>query len=155
MRWRRWHSLPAPLNALPYGVSVAGAGHGNIPFHLADVRLTPHYPAKSPLDDVLRLLVPGSDEFVTEKYAFEIGLTLREWGVALRNGLQANAAGKFLDPAIKGARLNPAKDLSFARDLDWKCCAGDFQKTLSRAASDFSQKLKTISQASDRGDSGT
>src|SRR5207237_4909143 len=72
--------------------------------------LTPHYPAKSPLDDVLRLLVPGSDEFVSEKYAFEIGLELRDWSVALRNGL-ANAAEKFLDPAVQGARLSAAKDV--------------------------------------------
>src|SRR5579862_1435819 len=28
----------------------------------ADVRLTPHYPAKSPLAEILRLVPPGSDE---------------------------------------------------------------------------------------------
>src|ERR1700679_4137728 len=42
-------------------------------FGFSDVRLTPHYPAKSPLEDVLRLVAPGSDGYVTEKYAFEIG----------------------------------------------------------------------------------
>ena len=36
-------------------------------FAFTDVRLTPHYPAKSPLADILRLVTPGSDEFVTEK----------------------------------------------------------------------------------------
>ena len=41
-------------------------------FPFSDLRLTPHYPEKSPLADVLRLVAPGSDEFVTEKYAFEI-----------------------------------------------------------------------------------
>ena len=111
MRWAPVAFLPAALHALPYGVAVSGAGHGNIPFHLADVRLTPHYPAKSPLDDVLRLLVPGSDEFVSEKYALEIGLELRDWSAALRNGLGANAVEKFLDPAVQGARLSAAKDV--------------------------------------------
>src|SRR6185369_13227058 len=111
MRWAPVAFLPAPFHAWPYEVPFVGAGHGNIPFRLADVRLTPHYPAKSPLDDVLRLLMPGSDKFVTEKYAFEIGLELREWSVALRNGLQANAAEKFVDPALEGARLNAAKDV--------------------------------------------
>ena len=38
-------------------------------FPFFDVRLTPRYPAKSPLEDVLRLAAPGSDEYVTEKYA--------------------------------------------------------------------------------------
>src|SRR5438552_18744000 len=111
MRWAPVAFLPAALHALPYGVAVSGAGHGNIPFHLADVRLTPHYPAKSPLDDVLRLLVPGSDEFVSEKYALEIGLELRDWSAALRNGLGANAVEKFLDPAVQGARLGAAKEV--------------------------------------------
>jgi Flp pilus assembly protein TadD/peroxiredoxin len=112
MRWAPTAFLPAPFYALPHGrLFAAGASHGNIPFHLADVRLTPHYPAKSPLDEVLRLLAPGSDEFVTEKHAWEIGVALHEWSVALRNGLQASAAEKFLDPALEGARLNAAKDV--------------------------------------------
>ena len=44
----------------------------------ADIRLTPHYPSKSPLEDVLRLVAPGSDEYVTERYAFEIGSQLNQ-----------------------------------------------------------------------------
>src|SRR5271167_4503696 len=42
----------------------------SLPF--SDVRFTPHYPARSPLEDVLRRVAPGSDEYVTEKYAYEI-----------------------------------------------------------------------------------
>src|SRR2546430_8022148 len=42
----------------------------SLPF--ADSRLSPRYPAKSPFDDVLRQVVPGTDEYITEKYAFEI-----------------------------------------------------------------------------------
>src|SRR6266576_6598345 len=52
-------------------------------FSFADIRLTPHYPSKSPLEDVLRLVAPGSDEYITEKYAFEIGSQLNEWSQAL------------------------------------------------------------------------
>src|ERR1700731_2750777 len=50
----------------------------------ADIRLTPHYPAKSPLEDILRLVAPGSDEYVTEKYAFEIGVLLQRWSRTLK-----------------------------------------------------------------------
>src|SRR5579862_8470061 len=53
-------------------------------FPLADYRLTPSYPAKSPLEDALRRVVPGTDEFATEKYAFEIKSMLDEWSHALR-----------------------------------------------------------------------
>ncbi len=58
-------------------------------FALSDVRLTPHYPARSPLEDVLRLVAPGSDEYVTEKYAFEIGMLLQQWSDALKASVTA------------------------------------------------------------------
>src|SRR5215470_6993219 len=112
MRWAPVAFLPAALRASPFGRLPAVADRdGNLPFQVADVRLKPHYPSQSPLDDVLRLVVPGSDEFVTEKYAFEISQVLREWGAALRGKLQASAAEKFLDPAVEGTRLNRKKEL--------------------------------------------
>ena len=39
----------------------------------------PAIQAKSPLEDVLRLVPPGSDEYVTERYAFEIQPLLKQW----------------------------------------------------------------------------
>ncbi len=53
-------------------------------FSLADIRLKPSYPARSPLEDVLRRVVPGSDEYITEKYAFEIDQLFRQWSRALK-----------------------------------------------------------------------
>src|SRR5208282_4128019 len=41
-------------------------------FPFSDVRLSPHYPTPSPLAEILRLLTPGSDEYITEKFALEI-----------------------------------------------------------------------------------
>ena len=58
----------------------------SLPF--SDVRLTPHYPARSPLEDVLRLVAPGSDEYVTEKYAFEIETLLQQWSQALKTSVR-------------------------------------------------------------------
>ena len=109
--WAPVAFLPAPLR-LPVRVpSVASAVPANVSFPLADVRLTPHYPAKSPLDDVLRQVTPGSDEFVTEKYALEIGRILRPWADALRRGgFAERVAEKFLDVSVEGARLAGAKE---------------------------------------------
>ncbi len=45
---------------------------GYLPFSLGEFHLKANYPTKSPLEDVLRLVAMGSDEFVTERYAFEI-----------------------------------------------------------------------------------
>ena len=78
--------LPAPIRAwpfrLPMGARFEEPAH-NLPF--SDGRLTPHFPAPSPLDEILRRVAPGRDEFLSEKYAAEIALLLNEW----RRGLAA------------------------------------------------------------------
>lgn len=48
-----------------------------VPF--CGIAINPHYPAKSPLDDVLCYVTPDSDEYVTEKYAAEIVQLLQLW----------------------------------------------------------------------------
>ena len=72
-----------------YGATLIAEAPGPDPnqapaFPLAEIRYRPHYPAKGPLDDVLALVAPGSDEYVTEKYAFEVDSLLQTWGAALR-----------------------------------------------------------------------
>ncbi|MGH9605681.1 MAG: tetratricopeptide repeat protein [Terracidiphilus sp.] len=63
----------------------------------ADLRLTPHYPAKSPLADIIALVTPGSDGYVTEKYADEIGSVLKKWSEALK---AAPAGPMFLAESV-------------------------------------------------------
>ncbi len=55
-------------------------------FPLHDGRYLPHYPVRSPLEDVLRLVTPGLDDYPTEQYAFEIGLVLDNWCRSLQQG---------------------------------------------------------------------
>jgi Flp pilus assembly protein TadD/peroxiredoxin len=79
--------------------------------HFSEIRLTPHYPAKSPLEDVLRLVAPGSDEYVSEKYAFEIESVLKQWGAALKQSVRdLSALANSLDVSIEGRSLVPAKE---------------------------------------------
>ena len=79
-------------------------------FTFADVRLTPHYPARSPLADILRLVTPGSDEYVTEKYAFEIESLLEQWSQTLKTSTRdLSAVAKSLDPSIEASSLGPGK----------------------------------------------
>jgi len=76
------------------------------PLPCSDLRLTPHYPAKSPLEDVLRLVRPGSDEYVLEKYAFEIMPLLNDWSRELRATPPArDVLAKFLDVSIEATSL--------------------------------------------------
>jgi len=76
---------PAPFHGYSF---VFGPGKSlpnrNASFPFSDIRLTPHYPVASPLEDVLRLVAPGSDDYVTEKYAWEIESLLKEWGQSLK-----------------------------------------------------------------------
>ena len=109
MRWAPVLFLPAPISA-PHFQSVfpATLRGATSSFPFADFRLTPHYPAKSPLDDVLRQVVPGGDEYVVEKYAFEIMRLLGEWARALQTAPPAlDVVAKFLDASIEGTSLVP------------------------------------------------
>src|SRR5882724_3874593 len=112
MRWTPFLFLPAPLRGAPFQSVGAGSGaERNAFLPVADFRLTPHYPAKSPLEDVLRLVAPGSDEYITEKYAFEIGRLLSDWSRELRSAPPAVAVlAKFVDPAIEATSFVPVSE---------------------------------------------
>src|ERR1700676_2388487 len=113
MRWAPVLFVPAPLQAWPLGLKLAAPPRAIPPFPLADSRVTPHYPAKSPLDDVLRLVAPGADEFVTEKYAFEIGRLLNKWSQALNAAPPAlHVLATFLDPSLQAAPLGSTQESS-------------------------------------------
>lgn len=100
------------MQVFPFPSMVSGAAEETTPvFPFADFRFTPHYPSKSPLDDVLSRVVPGTDEFVTEKYAFEIMRLLGEWSQVLKAEPPALAiAAKFLDASIEGVSLVPTQE---------------------------------------------
>ena len=80
-------------------------------FPLTEYRLTPHYPTRSSLDDLFRYVVPGSDEYVMEKYATEIARLLDEWGQELRsNERSLSTFTKFLGSSLKAAPLVPKEE---------------------------------------------
>jgi Flp pilus assembly protein TadD/peroxiredoxin len=104
--------LPAPFHASPLGLSRPEMS-GDRSFPFTDPRLTPHYPAKSPLDDILLRVVPGADEYITEKYAAEIMQLLGEWSRALQTAPPALASlANFLDASIAAASLIPIRDVA-------------------------------------------
>jgi tetratricopeptide (TPR) repeat protein len=109
MRWAPVLFLPAPLHSPLFRPLLAkNPGIRNPAFDFADFRVTPHYPAKSPLDDVLRKVAPGADEYITEKYAFEIMRLLNEWGHALKEETPSlGILAKFLDASLEACSLVP------------------------------------------------
>src|SRR5271156_4979014 len=105
---------PAPFHGYSFLFGPAkGLPNRNAGPPFSDVRLTPHYPAASPLEDVLRLVAPGSDEYVTEKYAWEIESLLKQWGQALKASVRdVSVLAKSLDLSIEASPLVPAKEIT-------------------------------------------
>ena len=101
MQWSPLLFLPAPLHGLTAPVILGYRRTG-----FADLRFAPHYPAKSPLEDVLSRVAPGNDEFVSEKYAYEIQLLLNDWSRALKEAPPAaTALATFLDDSVEANLL--------------------------------------------------
>lgn len=105
--------LPAPIRMLGWAPPFPLGSSLGREFLFADLRVTPHYAASNPLDEVLRQVIPGGDEYLTEKYAFEILAVLDEWSKALKSSASAlgNLAEKFLDSSLKSTPLKPTEQI--------------------------------------------
>ena len=94
----------------------------------------------------LRLVFPGSDEFVSEKYALEIGRLLNGWSEALCSKFPVSAAERFLDAAVEGSRLSGMKEAVVRWDWAGSIVVGAFQKRRSRGGKDFWRNCEIISR---------
>ncbi len=109
MRWAPAFFIPSPIRDLRLQSFFPSDTPQVLPF--SDFRVTPHYPTKSALDDVFPLVVPGADEFVTEKYAFEITSLLTAWSGALKRSSPAlDVLAGFIDPSIEATSLAGAQE---------------------------------------------
>lgn len=118
IRWAPALFLPAPFQSAPFRLPLFETSRGrSSSFPFTDFRLTPHYPAKSALDDVLLKVVPGADEYLTEKYAFEIMALLKQWSVDLRTAPPGLASlTNFLDASIATSALLPTREVARRSD---------------------------------------
>ena len=83
--------------------------HTSFPF--ADIRLKPHYPETSSLADILRLVPPGSDDYVTEQYAVEIETLLNQWGTSLTESVHnVSTLSPLLAPTLHASSLHPLQE---------------------------------------------
>lgn len=102
----------APLRGLSLLPGAEGTASSPTP-QWPDVRLTPHYPAPSPLADILRLVTPGSDSYSTEKWAVEIEAELRAWGERMVASAEAvRSAAQWVDAEVQGCSLSPARTVT-------------------------------------------
>ena len=75
----------------------------------AEARYTPHYPARSPLEDVLRLVPAGSDSYVSEKHASEIEAVFGRWSECFQSG-NLDGIGPSLAPEVQAASFASAHE---------------------------------------------
>ncbi len=100
----------APFCGLHFSALTAGFSE-TAPLPFSDIRVTPHYPAPSPLADVLALVEPGSDSYITEKYAIEIEHILKQWGQQLTSSPRTCARlAEAMDEGIQACSLVPVRE---------------------------------------------
>jgi hypothetical protein len=151
MRWAPVLLLPAPIQAHVLGPSRGAIPDCNPAIDFADYRVTPHYPAKSPLEDLLRKAVPGTDEYVTEKYAAEITRLLEAWSEALKVSTPATEVlAKFLDASIQATSLVPAQQNALRSGSTIEGFRRRFAAEVVSGRERFLQEMKTYLAAMSR-----
>ena len=110
----------------------------------SDLRLTPNYPTKSPLTDILELVTPGSDGYITEKYADQIGSVLKKWSDALRASPAALAVlADSLDDSIEALTLVPAAETVLRSSCGIRTVRRQFALDLGRGRERFIEGLRS------------
>jgi tetratricopeptide (TPR) repeat protein len=145
MRWAPVLFLPAPLYSSPFRRLIAGTlRNGEPAFGFADFRVTPYYPAKSPLDDVLRKVLPGTDEYISEKYAFEIMRVLDDWSRALKAALPSlDVLAKYLDASLQACSLVPIRQTALRSGFGVEVVRKRFASDAVLGRERFLQEIKT------------
>lgn len=92
--------LPSALGRFNYTIS-SELEQSPTQFHLH-----PHYRVPMPIEDLLVKIRPGTDEFITEKYADQIAATLSQWTASLLHSPHnIDAFEKALLPAFSASSL--------------------------------------------------
>lgn len=119
--------LPAFLRSEPRAPFQRFDGLEPAQFHSLDQRLIPNYRTKPPIDDLIGLVEPGADAFISEKYAQQIEAILAEWKKSLEqspaNGL---AIANFLSPNLEASALRPSKETVLRSDPSLQVWRGEF-----------------------------
>ncbi len=152
MGWAPALFLPAPLwNPLFRLGSQRIATADASPLASADVRFTPHYPAKSPLDDILRLAAPGTDEYVVEGYATELMALLDTWSQQLRIECPGSTTiSGFVDLSVQSTTLTPIHESPLRSGQPIEVVRREFASGLLPGRENFLEQLKNYLAAFQR-----
>lgn len=137
--------FPAPLRGALLNSGWQKAQETRIPhFPFADVRFVPHYPERSPLDTILRLAEPGTDEYIAEGYAAQIASLLAAWSEELRVSPRGTSAlRKFVGPSIQFTSLKPQRETSIRSDHKLEMLRREFSPAAVSGRDGFLDEMTT------------
>lgn len=142
--WAPTLLLPTRLFASPFAASAVGLWLSEASAVSPEtLRLAPHYPERSPLDDVFQRVDPGNDEFVSEKYAAEITHLLSGWSAELKAHGAPIARAKFIDPKIEATALGSAQDSLIRTGEPIEVIRRRFQAGRVRGSQRFLQEMES------------
>jgi tetratricopeptide (TPR) repeat protein/peroxiredoxin len=112
LAWAPLLFVPAPFEGIVLGPGSRAIPAVRIPhFPFADTLFVPQYPEKSPLDALLGLSRPGSDDYTGEGYAAQISSLLVAWSKELKvNPRSLSALQKCISPSIRFNSLNSKRE---------------------------------------------
>lgn len=140
--------IPAPLQGISRQLPTPSETHPSASSQFSDFRLTPRYPAASPLDAIFSKAEAGHDEFVTEKYAEEIEGSLEGWGKLLCQNPPAIAAlGQLLLPIFRAASFRALKSVPLRPGSALEVFRNQFPSDLSVGRDAF---IEEVSQSFER-----
>ena len=116
-----------------------------------DVRYKPHYPVPSPLADILRLVSPGSDDYPTEKYAFEIEGQMQTLSRSLRaSPHDLSSLNRLISRTVQASPLTPQKETKlrsgYGIDVSQRQFAAPEPSTRDRFLKEFATWLGPVSK---------
>jgi tetratricopeptide (TPR) repeat protein len=107
-----------------------------------EIHLRPHYPQESPLAAVMRLVQPGLDGYLTEKYAIEIESQLGQWGQILCAGGDAGAAlARFVDARLEASDFAAPKEKTLRSAFGLTVIKRDFGETAPQTRASFLSRV--------------
>jgi Flp pilus assembly protein TadD/peroxiredoxin len=134
--------LPAPISHLRNWPSLISSLQCP-DFSFADLRVTPHYPVQPPLENLFQLVLPGNDEYKSEKYAFEIEALLRELTSSLksRSGVSEKLA-KFAAADVEATALADFTETSLRSEYGIQIVRRRFREETVRGREQFVSQIQ-------------
>lgn len=109
-----------------------------------DIRFTPHYPAKSPLDDILRFATPGSDEYIVEEYASQIAALFDRWSPDLKGTHPAAAIPDLTSRDIEFSSFMAVRESPLRPGDPIEVFRKEFAQDLLRGRDHFLQNVRAF-----------